>query len=390
MSGGALHETGRPRATRFYHPELDVLRFAAFAVVFFHHVVSMSASRFVEHGVPQWASVWLAALGRAGASGVDLFFLLSSFLITELLLRERETLGKIDVPAFYYRRLLRIWPLYFAFLSFALWIVPHWLPDEYVSRGYALSFAFFVGNWACALGGFPSSVAGLLWSVSVEEQFYAVWPWLLRLLGGRLGLLPLPMMVVALVTRLYLTNKGAVEPAIWCNTLARLDPIALGALLCLTLRKSSWAPRPRMRALLCALGVGLVLVGARFAPAFELVGGPISDRWFALTCSALVYPVISLGCGFVLASAYQVAGRVSAVLAWAPLVYLGRISYGLYVVHIFAIHAARALFGSYVIQVGFAFALTLALASASYALIERPFLRLKERRFARVPSRSGG
>src|SRR5258705_826029 len=92
-------------AARFYVPQLDGLRFFAFLVVFIAHVGAQSA-----------APPWLGAILPAGGFGVDLFFVLSSFLITTLLQREQGTQGRIDVRAFWMRRILRIWPLYFFFL----------------------------------------------------------------------------------------------------------------------------------------------------------------------------------------------------------------------------------------------------------------------------------
>ena len=122
----------------------------------------------------------LAGIARAGALGVDLFFALSAYLITGLLLRERRSSGAIDVRAFYVRRILRIWPLYYFTL---LILVPAMsiLPGERMPWRHFLAFGLFSGNWACAAWGYPPSSFSLLWSVSIEEQFYLAWPWLVRM-----------------------------------------------------------------------------------------------------------------------------------------------------------------------------------------------------------------
>ena len=119
---GAQHLTSTARAIRaedaprYYRPELDVLRLFAFFMVFLSHVVPGDQTFFARaHIAPEIAALIIAA-SAGGAFGVDLFFALSSFLITSLLLRERKFCGNIDVPRFYVRRILRIWPLYFAFL----------------------------------------------------------------------------------------------------------------------------------------------------------------------------------------------------------------------------------------------------------------------------------
>ena len=99
----------------FYRPELDILRFGAFLLVFLHHALPHATIDYFtsDYGIFKQAASLLAGIARAGALGVDLFFALSAYLITELLLRERRSHGAIDIRAFYIRRILRIWPLYY-------------------------------------------------------------------------------------------------------------------------------------------------------------------------------------------------------------------------------------------------------------------------------------
>src|SRR5215211_5257146 len=225
------------KGSPFYHPELDVLRFVAFLAVFIHHALPRDASLYIRSGLSPAATEWLLAAKEGGAFGLDLFFALSSYLITELLLREYTNRGSISISAFYIRRALRIWPLYFTFLAFTVLVVPTIFPKENLGAIYIVSFALFVGNWVCAMKGLPFSVAGPLWSISVEEQFYIGWPLLLRFFGiNRIKQLAAGMLVVALLTRIFLAAYDVKHPGVWCNTLARLDPIALGAILAFTLR----------------------------------------------------------------------------------------------------------------------------------------------------------
>src|ERR1700674_1439630 len=104
------HEGSAPSTQSFYLPQLDILRFFAFFAVFSVHVAprAMGSGRGIVVG-----------LARSGTFGVDLFFALSAYLITELLLRERRIAGHLDVRSFYIRRILRIWPLYFFYLALA-------------------------------------------------------------------------------------------------------------------------------------------------------------------------------------------------------------------------------------------------------------------------------
>ena len=192
-----------------YHPELDLLRFVAFLAVFMHHALPRDASLYIRQGLSPAATQWLLTAKEAGAFGLDLFFALSSYLITELLLREYANRGSINVSAFYIRRALRIWPLYFTFLAFTVLVVPTIFPKENLGAIYIVSFALFVGNWVCAMKGLPFSVAGPLWSISVEEQFYIGWPLLLRFVGvNRIKQIAIGMLMLAFVTRILLAVYG--------------------------------------------------------------------------------------------------------------------------------------------------------------------------------------
>jgi peptidoglycan/LPS O-acetylase OafA/YrhL len=157
---------------------------------------------FLNKGFSPAVTEWLLAAKEGGAFGLDLFFALSSYLITTLLLREYANRGSFSVRAFYVRRALRIWPLYFTFLALTVFVIPLIIPAERFGLIYIVSFALFVGNWACAVKGIPFSVAGPLWSISVEEQFYIAWPLLLRFFGIRgIKQLAVVMLLVAIGTR---------------------------------------------------------------------------------------------------------------------------------------------------------------------------------------------
>ena len=112
---------------RFYRPELDGLRFYAFLGVFVCHTLPNEATFYsILHLPMPW--IWSAVV-RSGAAGVDLFFVLSAFLITSLLLRERQDTGKISLRLFYIRRILRIWPLYFLVVGLGV-VLAHTMPDR--------------------------------------------------------------------------------------------------------------------------------------------------------------------------------------------------------------------------------------------------------------------
>lgn len=370
-------EPTRIRAGRFYHPELDTLRFFAFFVVFLHHALPHEVSGYAGYGLSSLAQLALAAGSTAGRFGVDLFFVLSSYLITELLLREYEQRGRLDVRAFYVRRALRIWPLYYFFILLTLVVVPLLLPADRFSMPHPVWFSLLAGNWSVAFWHYPLSVAAPLWSVSIEEQFYLVWPLVVAWLGaGRLQRAALVMIGIAVVTRLVLAALGAPDRVYWAITPARLDPIAIGALLALLLRGRVPVLSASLRLVMLLSGPAVWLLVVKFNP-----GG-----WF----NSIVYLAVALsGAAMVASVLRERAGPVSG----APLlVYLGRISYGLYVYHVLGIQLARRILGEPATgpmlagEFALGLILTTVFASASYRWLEMPFLRLKVR-FTHVPSR---
>ena len=370
-------ETGQS----FYHPELDILRFFAFFAVFIHHSLPRDAALYVNAGLSSTAAEWLLAAKAAGAFGVDLFFALSAFLITELLRREYVSRGKFSLSNFYIRRALRIWPLYFTFLAAVVFVIPAIIPEDRFGSIYIVSFALFFGNWICVTSGLPFSVASPLWSISVEEQFYLGWPLLLRVFGMNfIKQLAIGMLVLALAVRVLLAALGVEGSAVWCNTLARLDPIALGALLAFVLRGRTPNLNTALRLLLCGLAIASWLLVARYLSK----SGPTSIISFAVSALASVSLLVAF---------LTTNSRLLYLPPFTWLVYLGRISYGLYVFHLLAL-ALMSKF-SFIpvlqIQLNFelrllcSFLLTVILAAVSYRWLEQPFLRLKKR-FSYRPS----
>jgi peptidoglycan/LPS O-acetylase OafA/YrhL len=380
-SSGAVKE--RAAETRFYRPELDGLRFFAFLAVYIEHTVGFGVG--THHRLPAWIGDALGTIGIAGVFGVDLFFVLSSYLITELLLRERALRGYLDVKAFYIRRMLRIWPLYFLFL-FAAYGLTFIVPSEGLTWWHLLGFTFFAGNWVYFL--WPvTTVAAPLWSVSLEEQFYLIWPWVIRRSSARrLAFYAVGLMVCAAIVTLAM---GILHPNFdWVskNSFTRVDGIAVGAVLAVMLHGRAPAFSAAARG---ALFAGSIAVLLWVAHDFGLTRVPV-----ALLPLVTGWPLAALACGGILLSVLGSTGRWTAPLRSGPFVYLGRISYGLYVYHELLLKLAAQVFpehdSSPAQMLGywtFGLVTTLPVAAASYRFIELPFLRLKRRRFTVVPSR---
>src|SRR6266481_5233891 len=225
---------------RFYFPELDSIRFFLFWGVWGYHALPRQENVYTEHHVPAAFASLITSILKAGMASLDVFFILSAFLITELLLREKELRGVPDLKAFYIRRLLRIWPLYFFMIGLAglLSLFDRSQPLEWA---YALSFLLFAGNWIMVFRGFPQAqIIGPLWSVSFEEQFYLFWPLVVRRASKRtLYQISIGLLIVAALVRLILLLKHEGGEPIWYNSFVRLDSIACGILLAVILHGCS-------------------------------------------------------------------------------------------------------------------------------------------------------
>jgi peptidoglycan/LPS O-acetylase OafA/YrhL len=381
---------------RFYRPELDLLRFFAFLSV------------FLDHGLPRFPPELLTGrhsflyhfelnIKATGSFGVCLFFLLSAYLITELLQRERARTGSVHVQSFYVRRILRIWPLYFFFLLLGS-VLGIFIHAWRVPPVRIFAFLFLAGNWYVAAAGSGLTPTAPLWSISLEEQFYLVWPWVAKI-GGRaailglsLVLLPTSWITLFYLSHGFLTHRVAADPAVWVNSLSQFQFFAIGALLALGLkgRYPTMGAWPRIGILLAGI-LTWVTSQAVFGPR---IVGTVSPTPFSLITG---YTLVAIGCCLFF------LGFLGMPREWLPkpLVYLGKISYGLYVFHVLAIDCVRAALarlglgsgGSLasmavrnllVMAVGLA--ATILMAMASYRFLELPFLKLKER-FTFVQSR---
>jgi peptidoglycan/LPS O-acetylase OafA/YrhL len=371
--------------SRYYRPELDVLRFIAFMFVFFTHRNDLSP-------IDPAAHPWLYDLSLIGVYGVPIFFTLSAYLITELLLRERERTGRIHVRAFYVRRILRIWPLYFL-VFYGLVLLNLYLPGTGADSPLKwAAFSLFAGNWYITFKGWIEYPVNPMWSLSVEEQFYIAIPFLAML--GRRALICINLALIVVSYGVIIYYSRHITPGFsgqWTNSFVQFQFIAAGMLAALLLRGRvpEWPPSLRIGGLVAAVALWLI--------AFTMFGIKADDPRSTVGQCLVGWPLVLAGTVLFLLSLLGTPVRFLP----RPLIYLGRISYGLYLVHIFFFYMVFVVWRPWLTRVTegvglatwrdviaaiLAFALTVSLASLSYHWFERPFLRLK-RKFSFIPAR---
>jgi peptidoglycan/LPS O-acetylase OafA/YrhL len=359
---------------RYYRPELDALRFFAFLCVFVLHAGDYLRINPAKHLTSTRAL-------SIGADGVPVFFLLSAFLIAELLFREKDRTGSIHIRSFYVRRILRIWPLYFS-AFFGLALLNRFVPGTGTDSPYAwLAFTFLCGNWYIFHHGWIASSVDPLWSISIEEQFYLIIPVLAALAGRRaVFVVSWVFLVTAYVAVLwYAIHPNAI--AEWTNSLVQFQFFCVGTLIALSLRGKFLQLSAPVRmggfglGFLCWYEAAVLIAKNPPAPAQSLM------TWLLTLAGAVLFFLCTLG----------ISSR--HVPSW--LSYCGKISYGLYIFHSLVLFFAftivesswvRSVTGSHLstrLLRGFgaliALAVTLGLAHLSYVFFEGYFLRLKKR-----------
>jgi len=345
-------------------PELDALRGIAILMVLVYHT--------------EFAVVFVPMPTRFLWLGVDLFFVLSGFLITEILLRQPKDHGFI--LNFYARRALRIWPAYYLLVLF-VWLFGAELFGSSLQGKSLVHYLTFTQNVPFA----PRELAfhpalSSTWSLAVEEQFYLLWPPLVLWLRRRT--LVIPLVVVILLAVVARADGG------WrLQLVTRGDALALGSLLAVVLSDSTQAAMRRPRIVTAVVGTGVLAFAgsllfhrARRLASIRTLTAGVSDM-DVFSVDVLCFNLASV---CLIGLCYCRTGhRWLAPLRWRPLGYLGQISYGVYLFHrpIFRI-VERAVgpdgYASLWV-IPLLYGTSLLAAVISWNVIEQPFLRLKDR-----------
>jgi peptidoglycan/LPS O-acetylase OafA/YrhL len=356
-------------------PGLDGVRGLAIVGVLVLHTLDRAPETGLLDGL-------VVRAANFGWMGVDLFFVLSGFLITGILLDQKGKPGYFRT--FYSRRVLRIVPVYVAFVLFGMYLAPLVGASPASTAVWLRGHAAWYWTWTQNILFARESVQAIhapehLWSLAVEEQFYLLWPLVVFVVTPKaLSRVALACFVAAELARIAFIVNGAPERAIYQLLPTRMDTLAAGAFLACAMRDPALLRAlTRWRAPVAIAACVLLAVAAFFDP--SLAPYPPVTQLYA-------FPAIAMLCALLVLSATGPA----TVFAWAPLRFFGRYSYGMYIWHLAVKRVLdartdwltpRLVGGSYLLSDAASLVVlvtaTTLVALVSWHLIEQPFLRLK-------------
>jgi peptidoglycan/LPS O-acetylase OafA/YrhL len=359
-----------------YFQNMDILRFiAAYMIVVLHSFFGWKRyfgnPEFINTHTSPGAFNKIENIIHNFTIGVDVFFIISGFLITFLLLSEYEKNGKVDVMKFYIRRAFRIWPLYFLMILVAP-LLTYFLMEQ--SPGYLLHF-LFAGNFDIINQGTKSVATDHLWSICIEEHFYLICPLLIAFIPVKK--LPRALLTIILISILfrayaasYIPNYGSV---LYLHTLSRIDILALGSLFGYLFhqKKLEFNHSLPVRLIIYTIFI-LLLINVDYNEC---------GTFFAATMKKYV---------FVLIAAYWMGNflfnpdAILSVKNFNLLHLCGKVSYGIYMFNPVIIYLFLELYKKYnytnfplfILLVNVSLVVVTAL---SYRFFELPFLNLKEK-----------
>src|SRR6202050_1609731 len=333
-------------------PQLDAVRGVAILVVMMHNI---SLKYPVFHAEQLFSTGWM---------GLDLFFVLSGFLITGVLVDTNRSTGYFK--NFYVRRCLRIWPLYYSLLFFMFVIVRFLNRSEYAAVLQTSSpwwaFPLFLQNFLIPISTKAAGPLGVTWSLAIEEQFYLIWPLVVRFCSfSQLRRIAIAEICISPVLRYYLSMHHV---NLYTNVFCRLDGLMAGALLALLVRSDNFVPSKLLKTAWITLAIAAPLA---------FLTSEFDAKWIVYSFTAIA------SAAFVYISLFSEQNWLQAVMTNRFLVYTGSISYGLYLFHkipfgmVQALHLDRSPF----LPLPVIFVASYALAALSWNLLEKPFLKLK-------------
>lgn len=365
-----------PGKQKIFFPNLDGLRFFSFLAVFMLHSLVTDAPHIHDS---KWF-IQLKMLSHADL-GVSFFFVLSGFLITYLLLVENQSRGKIDVGAFYIRRILRIWPLYFFCVFYGFIITPYLRSlagqSPFENANPWLS-STFLNNFDRIINGPPqSAVLGVLWSIAVEEQFYLLWPLLLLIVPAKnYKWIFAAVVAVSIAYRSFVSGEVAEN-----HTLGVISDMAIGGFAAWLSLQNQYFEK-----LFTKLPKGTTLV-------FYIITALLIIFWYDVFTTRLLMVlrrVIMAGCfAWIIVEQNYNPKSIFKVSNFKTITRLGKYTYALYCLHpigiSFTVVALRTLglnqhgWQILLLQLPLALLLSILLSYISYHAFEKHFLKLKDR-----------
>ena len=358
---------------KIYFENLNAIRFIAVFLVIICHVEALKDFFGIERVID------ISQSGLLGRVGVVLFFVLSGFLISYLLFKEKEVTNTISVKKFYIRRILRIWPLYFLIVSFTFFIVP--FVEFLIVDGYdkqilwfelpkkILLYVAFLPNLACVIYGALPYVS-ITWSIGVEEQFYLLWPWLNKKIKNKWTMVFSIIIGYFLIKRymFYLPqNVFKVFKIFWATVL--IDCMAIGGIFAILLYQNNTIVN-FIKSFLFKKTVQWVVL---FLVIF-LIYNNFNQKDFYCEIYSIFFGILILNFA---ANPNRIFSMENKVLN-----YLGKISYGIYMYHYILIIITLRFCQNYNIQNNFIYytfsiASTILIASISYKYFEKRFIDKK-------------
>jgi peptidoglycan/LPS O-acetylase OafA/YrhL len=362
-----------------YFENLDGLRFLCFLSVFFYHSFYTESQIIKESNVYNFITNDIFGNGNIG---VNFFFVLSGFLITHLLIKEKLINKQINVPYFWFRRVLRIWPLFYLCVIFGFFVFPllkqslGQVPNETAS---ILSYLTFTNNFDLIEKGLPdASVLSVLWSVAVEEQFYLFWPIMLYCVPiKKYWLVFITMVIISMVFQLN-HSEGLYE----AHTLNCIGDLATGAF-------GAWALvfikgfKNKIEDLSKSYIIGVYILFSLFYF--------FRDNFLILVPQIRIFEREVLACIILMIILEQCYSNNSFYKMSNFKIFskLGKISFGLYMLHFIGILIVTTLsrklgftnylFSVIVVETVLALAISIVISVLSFRILEQPFLMLKEK-----------
>jgi peptidoglycan/LPS O-acetylase OafA/YrhL len=335
-------------------------------------------------------TIW-KIVANYGWIGVDVFLCLSAFLFAKLLFAEHKERGEINIIHFYFRRALRIWPLYFFFTSAMLvyFIATNEWTDSVTIR--LLGLLTFTDNLFSIVFGYNVAILYVahLWTISYEEQVYLFIPWILRFLyrqkKNTVILILGSFTLLGTIIRAAFVYYNLEHPIIWVLPLTHFESVVGGMIIGLGLFDQEIKKIPSW----IQLGIGITIVYA-----VTLLPNVNQIQWKLM----LTYPLVGIGVSLILSAVMQGGlGHLSTWMKNRILGYLGKISFGLYVYHIFILENTQRfvlnfisperviVFPTVILTITLIF--TILISAISYQILETPFQKFKSR-FTYITSRS--